>query len=141
MIAVEITSDRYPVCLINVYMPSRGCPDSDTQFQSTLDEVHEILEKYGHTHGDFNASLHQTQPHRRDQLLQTFLTEHNLSLPNNYPNQYTYHNEGTDARSQIDYWFLSMNDNEEVSIGDIGHLNFSDHVEVTLHTKLFCKMD
>ena len=48
--AVEITGDRYPVCLINVYMPSRSCPDSDTQFQSTLDEVHEILEKYGHTH-------------------------------------------------------------------------------------------
>ena len=64
--AAEITGDRLPLCLINVYMPSRGCPDSDIQFQSTLDEVHEILEKYGHTHkillgGDFNASLHRTQ--------------------------------------------------------------------------------
>ena len=48
--AVEITGDRLPLCLINVYMPSRGCPDSDIQFQSTLDEVHEILEKNGHTH-------------------------------------------------------------------------------------------
>ena len=144
--AVEITGDRLPLCLINVYMPSRGCPDSDIQFQSTLDEVHEILEKYGHTHkillgGDFNASLHRTQLLRRDQLLQTFLTEHNLFLPDNYPNQYTYHHEGTDARSQIDYWFLTMNGNEEVSIGDICHLNLSDHVEVTLHTSFSYEMD
>ena len=34
-----------------------------------------------------------------------------------------------------------MNDNEAVSIGDIFHLNLSDHVEVTLYTTFSYKMD
>ena len=38
------------MCLAKLYMPSRGCPDCDIQFQCMLDEAHEILDKYGHTH-------------------------------------------------------------------------------------------
>ena len=92
-------------------MPSRSTSDSDLLFQSTLDEIHEILEKYRYTHtillggggGDFNASLHRSRPLKRDTLLQRFLTEHDLVLPDNYPIQCTYHHKGTDAKSQIDY--------------------------------------
>ena len=41
--AIEFKGDDGLVCLINVYMPARGSPDCDMQFQSTLDEIHEIL--------------------------------------------------------------------------------------------------
>ena len=116
--AIEFKGDDGLVCLINVYMPAKGSPDCDMQFQSTLDEIHEILEKYGQTHkiilgGDFNAHLHRTPPLGRDLVLQTFLAEHNLYLPDNYPSQYTYFHEGTDAKSQIDYWFISPRDQEK----------------------------
>ena len=34
VVAVEISNDTLPVCLINVYMPSRGTSDSDLFFFS-----------------------------------------------------------------------------------------------------------
>ena len=99
-------------------MPSRGSSDNELLFQSTLDEIHEILEKYRCTHkillgGYFYASLHRTQSLKRDSLLQDFLTEHDLVLPDNYPIQCTYYHTGADAKSQIDYWFISLKGDED----------------------------
>ena len=53
----------------------------------------------------------------------------------NYPIQCTYHHEGTDAKSQTDYWFLSAMDSEVVTVGERDPINLSDHVEVSPHTK------
>ena len=88
----------HTVCLINVYMPSRGAADCDLLFQTALDEINENLEKYKYSHkilfgGDLNASLHRPEPIKRQKILQDFLSEHNLILPDNYPSQYTYYRE------------------------------------------------
>ena len=64
--AVEIDVKLRKICLINVYLPTRGSADCDIAFQATLDEVHEIMEKFVSSHkilltGDFNPSLHRQE--------------------------------------------------------------------------------
>ena len=118
-------------------MQARGSAESDEGFQTTLDELHELIEKFSATHkiilgGDFNASLHRVQSIRRDTMLKKFLQEHNLRTPDHYPIQPTYWHEGTEASSQIDYWFLSEIASEKMIIAKPNRLNLSDHVEVAL---------
>ena len=62
-----------PICLLNVYLPSRGSAGSDTEFVEALDELHEILQKYSPTHdviigGDFISSLYRAKTSTRDQI-------------------------------------------------------------------------
>ena len=95
VIAVEIDVKPRKICLINVYLPTRGSADCDIAFQATLDEVHEIMEKFVSSHkilltGDFNTSLHRQENCWRDRMLKSFEEEHGLSLPDNYPVQPTY---------------------------------------------------
>ena len=137
VIAVEIDVKPRKICLINVYLPTRGSADCDIAFQATLDEVHEIMEKFVSSHkilltGDFNASLHRQENCRRDRMLKSFVEEHGLSLPDKYPVQPTYMHESTCASSQIDYWFVRPVERESVSIGSQCPENLSDHVEVVL---------
>ena len=47
---VEVISTPRPICLLNVYLPSRGSAGSDIEFVESLDELHEILQKYSPTH-------------------------------------------------------------------------------------------
>ncbi|MEW8547288.1 MAG: reverse transcriptase family protein, partial [Candidatus Thiodiazotropha sp.] len=139
VIAVEVDVKPTKICLINVYLPARGSADCDIAFQATLDEIHEIFEKFASSHkvllgGDFNSSLHRQESCGRDRMLKTFLEEHGLSLPGVYPVQPTYMHESTCANSQIDYWFVHPGGNESVTVGSQCSENLSDHVEVVLHT-------
>ena len=141
VIAIEIKSKPRNICLINVYLPSRGTADCDIAFQAALDEIHEIIEKYTPSHkillgGDFNSSVHRQKSCRRDRLLISFLEEHGLSLPDEYPIGPTYMHETTCANSQIDYWFVHPAEKESAAIGSQSHENLSDHVEVVLHTDI-----
>ena len=59
VIEIEIKSKPRNICRINVCLPSRGTAVCDIAFQATLDEIHEIIEKYTPLHkillgGDFN---------------------------------------------------------------------------------------
>ena len=109
---MEIDVKPRKICLINVYLPTRGSADCDIAFQATLDEVHEIMEKFVSSHkilltGDFNASLHRQENCRRDRMLKSFVEEHCISLPDNYPVQPTYMHGSTSASSQID-WIVHL---------------------------------
>ena len=77
------------MCLLNIYLPSRGNGSSDTEFQQVLDEIHEILQKYNVSHdivlgGDLNASMHRTKSISCDQVLCEFVKEHNLCTAKDY---------------------------------------------------------
>ena len=138
IVAVDIQSDSSNICLVCVYMPARGSAGGDMEFQDTLDELHELIEKYRPIHriiigGDFNASLHRSQTVIWDTLLGEFLKEHNLQLPSHYPVKTTYRHEGTGASSQIDYWFLNEDSDKRVIIPSLNPFNMSDHVEVVLY--------
>ena len=141
VIAIEIKSKSRNICLINVYLLSRGTTDCDIAFQAALDEIHEIIEKYTPLNkillgGDFNSSVHRQESCRRDRLLISFLEEHGLSLPDENPIGPTYMHETTCANSQIDYWFVHPTEKESAAIGSQCHGNLSDHVEFVLHTDI-----
>ena len=141
VIAIEIKSKPRNICLISVYLPSRGTADCDIAFQAALDKIHEIIEKYTPSHkillgGDVNSSVHRQESCRRDRLLIFFLEEHGLSLPDEYQIGPTYMHETTCANLQIDYWFVHPAEKESAAIGSQCHENLSDHVEVVLHTDI-----
>ena len=122
-------------------MPTRGPTDSDIEFASTLDELHEIITKYSTTHsiilgGDFNATLHRSKgPIKRDKLLQAFLNEHHLFHAHVSTIRPSNRHEGTGASSLIDYWFSSSG-YPHTTVGLPCALNLSDHVEVVYPTHL-----
>ena len=102
---------------------------------------HWIIEKFTTLHkillsGDFNSSVHRQESCRRDRLLISFLDEHGLSLPDDYPIGPTYMHETTSANSQIDYWFIHPVKKESAAIGSQCPENLSDHVEVVIHTEI-----
>ena len=104
---VLITEVGNQICIINVYMPTRGTGDSEMEFDGCLAELEEITAKYGNwtnmiIAGDMNASLHRQKVLRRDQHFQNFVTRCGYKLANNYPESPTFeHHNG--SKSQIDY--------------------------------------
>ena len=104
---VLITEVGNQICIINVYMPTRGTGESEMEFDGCLAELEEITAKYGTwtnmiIAGDMNASLHRQKVLRRDQHFQNFVTRCGYKLANNYPESPTFeHHNG--SKSQIDY--------------------------------------
>ncbi|VDI32110.1 Hypothetical predicted protein [Mytilus galloprovincialis] len=104
--AIEISTTKDPICLINVYLPSRGTDKGHDAYRAALDILKELLLKYQRTHsiiiaGDFNASFHRQYKDTQDELFKNFCKENQIELPSNYPIDHTYH-QG-DSKSQIDY--------------------------------------
>ena len=69
-----------PVLLVSVYMPCRGVTDNFEAFSDCLDQLTEIILKYGNTHNiilgdDFNEDL-ATGSTRRSYILSEFISEH-----------------------------------------------------------------
>ena len=139
--AVELTTREEKVCLVCVYMPARGPTDSDIDFASTLDELHEIITKYSTTYsiilgGVFNATLHLSKgPIKRYKLLEAFLNEHHLFHARVSTVRPSYRHEGAGASSLIDHWF-SGSSTPHTTVGLPCALNLSDHVEVVYPTHL-----
>ena len=120
-------------------MPSRGSTEADAEYEETLDQIHEIVIKFNASHdivigGDWNGSLHRTKYCAHDSLLRSFLKEHSLILPVNYPVRDTFFHASSDCSSQIDYFVVSrLSKLEEVaSIEDMHYLNVSDHTHIML---------
>ena len=75
-----------PICICNVYMPSRNSKNnsSDTEsYMHCLDQLEEILNIYSRTHavfilGDMNASLISRKGNLQDILLQDFVGRNDL---------------------------------------------------------------
>jgi exonuclease III len=93
-ISVVIISRRSnmdkPICLISVYMPSKGSKNYNQEYINTLDEIHEILAKYRNSHhtmlcGDMNASVHSSKADERDKLFMEFCEQQEIYLVDKYP--------------------------------------------------------
>ena len=95
------------IYIINAYLPSEyGKLGSEESYESILDEVREITEKYakagrvllvGDLNGDFNRKKYD-----RDWAIAKFCNTASFVCPDNYPDVYTYmHRDG--RNSQIDH--------------------------------------
>ena len=140
IICLELKTNRKKICIISLYMPSRGRPESEADSQDALDEINEIIEKYHHSHsiilmGDLNASLNRESPYPRGKALRSFCISNNICTDT--PNVTTfYHSNGRDV-SQIDYNILAtkedkeiVSSNEKTPHPDILDQNVSDHESV-----------
>ena len=87
-------------------MPCKGASDNYEAFSECLDQLNEIVSKYGNTHdvvlgGDFNEEISQGSP-RRSTLLSEFLSDHCLTTTKT---EKTFlHPNGIDSTT-IDYIF------------------------------------
>lgn len=83
--AVELNAGDIKLCIINAYLPTLNLPSSRECYQEMLDVVHNIIDRYSHSHnivfcGDLNRSLLQTRSNPHDAMLKAFVVEHCLHL-------------------------------------------------------------
>ena len=143
IVCIEVKSSDDLLCVVNCYLPSRGC-GIEADYVEALDEVSEILYKYGSTHriifmGDLNASLNHELPTYRDNHLISFCREHEINT--DVRSEPTFFHVNGVSCSQIDYillrdcdhWLLTSYD--VISYSDLV-TNTSDHIPVVASLKL-----
>ncbi|VDI05821.1 Hypothetical predicted protein [Mytilus galloprovincialis] len=115
--AVTLSDDILDFNLYCVYMPCQNY--SMDLFESTLDELGEIMTKYSNSTtiilGDMNASVNRSKGYRQDKALKSFLNEKHLSVPKDYPEEHTYYHHGGKQSSQIDYIVISSTQIDKIS--------------------------
>ena len=131
-----------PILLISTYIPCKGVNDNYEAFLDCLDQLNEILLKYGDTHDvvrggggdDFNEELMQGSS-RRSASLNEFLSDHNLITTKT--DKTFIHPNGVDSTT-IDYLFYS-----EAIAGGISPVrrmdllkNNSDHYPISCSIQL-----
>ena len=115
LLATQIGDDKqHAIIIINTYMPTDGSKDS---YNSILDEVFEVFEKYGNQAeivwlGDMNASLERTRPSTNDLKFRKFIKEENLKslTPTG---QSTYYHFWGNITSTIDHIIVRKNNGPE----------------------------
>ena len=131
IVVSEVLSDP-PLCIINVYMPSRNTGNSDSYNQILL-EIEEIICKFTATHvllllGDMNASLRARPHNSQDVKLKEFCGRNKRQSRQNGTPTFSHVN-GKDS-AEIDYILFSANAQEYVRVVKV------DHVPVTVTLKL-----
>ena len=94
-----------PIVIINCYMPAEGTHTNDS-YSATLDEVHEIMEKYMPSCsiiwlGDINADPTRKTPRSNDRQLIKFCKEKQLTISRRQPNTPTYNSAGKTSRIDL----------------------------------------
>ena len=69
--------------IISVYLPCKGSPNSQNEFQECIDQLHEIMSTYEQTHqviigGDFNEEITNINTTTRQQYAVEFMAEHQM---------------------------------------------------------------
>ena len=135
--AVEVLSSP-PLCICNVYMPSRnskGEKEGDS-YRNCLDQLSEVINTYGKIHavlvvGDLNASLVTRPGNQQDALLKQFVETNGLSSKQTGENTFFHPNKHDKA--EIDYILYNEHGKElvtSVKVQTSDALNTSDHVPV-----------
>ena len=124
------------ICIINVYLPSRG-NNTKEKFKATLDEVEEILRKFNDTYlvllcGDMNASLKRTPENEHDKIFKAFVKRNELYTTQEGIPTFTHPN-GED-KYEIDY-ILTNNIGKKTAMKTVLNiydpLNTSDHIAIS----------
>ncbi|MCG8032572.1 MAG: reverse transcriptase family protein, partial [Candidatus Thiodiazotropha taylori] len=132
---------KMPLLLVSVYMPCRGLTDNLEDYLDCLDQLNEIMLKFGHTHsivlgGDFNEDLVQRKGTSRVTALQSFIQENNLRT---HETTKTFIAPDGRESTTLDYIFYSENLEDDVlkieSLETI-HINVSDHIPVQCKLRL-----
>jgi hypothetical protein len=81
-----------------------------TEFQECIDEIYELIQKYGNTHkilieGDLNEDLNNASGSKRNNYLREFINEGKLKF-NNTSN--TFINANGKECSEIDYFLHNL---------------------------------
>ena len=100
IVVLEVLSNP-PLCICNVYMPSRnsrGNSRSDDSYQNSLDQLKEILKIYSDSHavyllGDFNASMTQRKGNSQDRMLEAFVSKNSLEYQQKGQSSFTHPNK------------------------------------------------
>ena len=135
VVVTEVLSDP-PLCILNVYTPSRNTGHSES-YDQTLSEIQEILNKYTTTHavlllGDMNASLKCRPNNAQDVKLKKICEINNLL--SKQKGQHTFlHVNGKDS-AEIDYILFNVKAQSlirTVKTETYTDINTSDHISVT----------
>jgi hypothetical protein len=68
---------------MSAYLPAKGCKDHIVEYQETIDQLFEIIQKYNSTHqiligGDINEDLNHKTGTVRNNYIQDFISDCNL---------------------------------------------------------------
>lgn len=134
IIAVEISSEPRPLCLVNCYMPTFGYKSTKFEYQECLDVLEFIISKYKNSHcilicGDMNATLLPQRSNDSDKQLRNFTQRNCLTTDCTIADKPTYiHGNG---KSQIDYFLSSEDIIDHVSISQPNCTNSSSHLPIS----------
>jgi hypothetical protein len=106
--AVTVKTNGTPLMIICAYMPCKGNSNSLTEYAATLDEIFEIIQRYGDEYhviigGDLNAELFNEKPDKQDYKLQQFCAEMEIREPENCEKGPTFTNSLGVQTKQLDY--------------------------------------
>jgi exonuclease III len=135
MQCTEITGD--PNLLItSIYLPCKGSPNSQDEFQECIDQLHEIMSTYEQTYqviigGDFNEEITNINTTTRQQYVVEFMAEHQMYTKEMGP---TFINATGKDCTSIDYILFQESYREQISsIKKIDVIaNVSDHYPILL---------
>jgi hypothetical protein len=138
---ITILVDADPsIAIVNAYLPAGNSKADLAEYESTLDEVVDIAEKYESSHqvillGDLNGSFTRQPPSPRDTALRRFCNEQDWQPAGDLTVASYYHNNNADPTSRIDHIIpVSTSEhllqNVRVSVREA--LNTSPHDPVTV---------
>jgi hypothetical protein len=123
--------------VISVYLPAKGSKNHVTEFQECIDEIYELIQKYGNTHkilieGDLNEDLNNASGSKRNNYLREFINEGKLKFNNTSK---TFINANGKECSEIDYFLHNLSTSSNKEVLDSITSNTSDHYPIRMEFK------
>jgi hypothetical protein len=123
--------------VISVYLPAKESKNHVTEFQECIDEIYELIQKYGNIHkilieGDLNEDLNNASGSKRNNYLQEFINEGQLKFNNTSK---TFTNVNGKECSEIDYFLHNLSTSLNKEVLDSITSNTSDHYPIRMEFK------
>jgi hypothetical protein len=145
VLAISLISKPHSTVIINVYMPCRGNNSADEEYEQTLDQISEIIEKYAEDKsliiaGDWNCQYNPEPKSKRETALHNFILNYQLKVKESNQGPTFIHPNGYDC-STIDYFLVNKKIEDNVrscmKIQDLVQ-STSDHypVQIQVETKV-----
>ena len=130
------------LCIINCYFPSKGTDNHEQLYNEVLDQLHELLTKYGGIYKiviccDLNASL-LFPKYSYDRIAIQFMKEHGIFPDCNYPTKPTFYSHNKISKRHLDYILVDSKITTLISttVQDESPDNSSSHVPVTTNIQI-----